>query len=269
MNKLLLIFFVFVITTNALGQLKVSGRVVDEHLMPVQGVNIIVIGRILGTITDVQGNFSLTIQADSARLMFSAIGFKNQFIRVAAGDSLGVKLYKDRSEPAVWEIKPSRLLFKKKDKTGTTYVYANDTVLLSQNTIRSKIVAWQHGKYMVYLPLDSLVYELKQAIFRPDDIIEFGLSYLKQQESRDTVTLSTEFVEKVGEVSLGDLAIKMIKASSIVISGKGGTSIRFLIAKNIFWVGDKKKCRNCCWGGIQFLVGDEKEPLFEITRVIC
>ena len=67
---------------------EVSGTVVDTDGEPLVGVNIRVKDRIVGTSTDVDGNFSLDISDDPpVTLIFSIIGFQSQEIEVTTNGS--------------------------------------------------------------------------------------------------------------------------------------------------------------------------------------
>ena len=85
-NKWLLLplFFVIVGSANLLAQsTTLSGSVKDAAGEPLAGVNIVVKGRVVGTITDVRGNYNLTVnQAPPFTLSFSFIGFKTQDVEL-------------------------------------------------------------------------------------------------------------------------------------------------------------------------------------------
>lgn len=65
-------------------QTKVSGKVVDNNGEPLPGVAVMIQGATGGTITDFDGNYSLSVPA-GATLSFSFIGFESQAITVAEG----------------------------------------------------------------------------------------------------------------------------------------------------------------------------------------
>lgn len=60
----------------------VTGRVTDSSGAPLPGVNVIVKGTTVGTITDIEGNYSLTDIDANATLQFLFIGMKTQEIQV-------------------------------------------------------------------------------------------------------------------------------------------------------------------------------------------
>ena len=78
MKKIILLLTCLWISMGlALAQDKqVTGTVVDEAGEPVIGASVIVKGTTIGTVTDVSGNFSLTVSADAATLVVSYIGME-------------------------------------------------------------------------------------------------------------------------------------------------------------------------------------------------
>lgn len=62
----------------------VRGTVTDHTGMPLVGVNVVVKGTTIGTVTDIDGNFDLTNVPQGSILQFSYIGYKNQEIKAQA-----------------------------------------------------------------------------------------------------------------------------------------------------------------------------------------
>ncbi len=60
----------------------VSGRVLDSENRPLPGTAIMVQGTTIATLTDVNGNYSITIPQGSNHLTFSFIGFKSQTLPI-------------------------------------------------------------------------------------------------------------------------------------------------------------------------------------------
>ena len=76
--------------TAAFAQLAVQGTVVDiENGEPVIGASILEIGTTNGTITDFDGNFTLTVQP-GAKLQISYMGYKTQ--EQAAAPSMYIRM---------------------------------------------------------------------------------------------------------------------------------------------------------------------------------
>lgn len=80
---------------NQQNRIKITGTVVDQAGVPIIGANIIVKNQTgNGTITDIDGRFTLEVSANSI-LLISYIGYKNQEIRVTTNKSLTIKLQDD------------------------------------------------------------------------------------------------------------------------------------------------------------------------------
>jgi len=82
-------------TSLALAQTTISGTVTDaETKETLVGVNIIVKGKVIGTITDLSGKFTLNVnQAPPFTLVFSMVGYSSKEVEIAGGISnLSVEL---------------------------------------------------------------------------------------------------------------------------------------------------------------------------------
>ncbi len=85
-----LLFFALALTAN--GQITVTGQVKDATGEPLAGVNIMEEGTSNGTITDLDGHFSLMVSDESSVLEFSYIGYQLQQITVGSKRKLSVTL---------------------------------------------------------------------------------------------------------------------------------------------------------------------------------
>ena len=72
----------------------VTGTIVDPSGMPVIGANVMVKGTTNGTITDMDGKFSLEVE-EGATLQISYIGYANQEIKVGNQKTLSIALKED------------------------------------------------------------------------------------------------------------------------------------------------------------------------------
>lgn len=70
----------------------VSGTVKDESGVTLPGVTVSVPGTTTGTVTDMDGNFSLDIAADAQTLRFSFVGMKTQDVAIAGNTTFEVAL---------------------------------------------------------------------------------------------------------------------------------------------------------------------------------
>lgn len=86
-----------VIPQTGLGQeLTVTGTVtVEPDLMPVPGVNVLVKGTSQGTVTDIDGNYRLSVPNEDDTLTFSYVGYASQEVPVNGQTTIDVTLSED------------------------------------------------------------------------------------------------------------------------------------------------------------------------------
>lgn len=96
MQKLLFLLMVFAISiSNAMAQKTVTGKVTDANGAPLPGVTVFIKGTATGTVTSIDGNYTLGVPNDAKALMFSFIGMKTQEIQIGNQSSLNVKMEAD------------------------------------------------------------------------------------------------------------------------------------------------------------------------------
>jgi TonB-dependent starch-binding outer membrane protein SusC len=92
---ILLIFCGFCSAAFSQG-LQVSGKVTaSDDGYPMIGVNVVIEGTTEGTITDLDGNYSLQIPAGNASLIFSSVGYQSKTIQVDNRSTINVVLEED------------------------------------------------------------------------------------------------------------------------------------------------------------------------------
>ena len=65
-------------------QTTITGSVVDDNSQPIPGANIIIVGTSTGTVTDFDGNFSLTTNLNPPfTLQGSSVGFETAILEVS------------------------------------------------------------------------------------------------------------------------------------------------------------------------------------------
>lgn len=93
-----LLFFTSVIMAlpnDVLQQRRITGTITDETKEPLTGVTVIVKGTANGTITDLDGNYSIEVPDNKTVLEFSYIGFNSQTITVGNQNTINVVLKED------------------------------------------------------------------------------------------------------------------------------------------------------------------------------
>ena len=83
-------------TGYAYAQSTVGGTVTDaEDGSAIPGVNVLVKGTSTGTITDVEGNYNVTVSGENPTLVFSSVGFATQEVAVGSQTSIDLAMQAD------------------------------------------------------------------------------------------------------------------------------------------------------------------------------
>ncbi|NJK93665.1 MAG: hypothetical protein HC905_00935 [Bacteroidales bacterium] len=82
--------------TNSVQQQKVKGTITDATTgEPIIGANVVIEGTTIGTITDINGAFSLDIPSTNVQLVVSYIGYNTEKVQYTGQGTLDIKLVPD------------------------------------------------------------------------------------------------------------------------------------------------------------------------------
>ncbi len=93
-----IIFYVFLLSSLSLAAQErvISGKVTSDDGSALPGVNVVLKGTIMGTTSDIDGNYRLSVPDDAnSTLVFSFVGMENQEIRIGAMSVIDVKMEVD------------------------------------------------------------------------------------------------------------------------------------------------------------------------------
>lgn len=76
-------------------QSKITGKITDSDDLPLPGVTVIVKGTTNGTVSDVDGNYTLSLPAGATTLVYSFIGMRSEEIEIAGQTEINVKMLQD------------------------------------------------------------------------------------------------------------------------------------------------------------------------------
>lgn len=97
-NKLILFLLLNQLFGNSIfaqDQFKVTGKVIDVENVPIVGATVMIKGTLSGTVTDVDGKFSLNVKSPEDVLMISFIGYENKEVKVSPNKELHIILEED------------------------------------------------------------------------------------------------------------------------------------------------------------------------------
>jgi hypothetical protein len=76
----------------------VRGRVMDEDGSLIPGVNVLIKGTTVGTVTDAEGYYSLALTSDAQTLMYSFIGYNTDEVTIQGRDVVDIRLRTDAAQ---------------------------------------------------------------------------------------------------------------------------------------------------------------------------
>ncbi|MEO6489032.1 MAG: TonB-dependent receptor [Ferruginibacter sp.] len=87
MRKLLLMLAaIFLLLSNGIAQTRtITGKITDEQGLALSGVSVVVKGSRLGTSTNAQGEYTLTVPADAKTLVISSVSMETISVSIASG----------------------------------------------------------------------------------------------------------------------------------------------------------------------------------------
>ena len=135
MKKVILQFvFLCICTASIMGQSAISGIVTDQAGLPLIGANVTAKGfDAIGTITDVDGNFSLSVPQAVSTLKISYTGYESREVEFTAGKFLSITLAEGK---VLEEVVVTALGISKNSKTlgYSTSVVSGDQINITRNT---------------------------------------------------------------------------------------------------------------------------------------
>ena len=111
-------------SANGFAQTVIKGNVTDNTGEPIIGASVIEQGTNTGGVTDIDGNFTITLTGNSKKLKISYVGMKPQVVNVAGKSTVNVKL-EDDSNSLNDVVVIGYGSVKKKDLTGSVATVSN------------------------------------------------------------------------------------------------------------------------------------------------
>lgn len=132
--KLSFLFLFLILSSTVFSQeFQVTGVVEDEERIPMPGVSVAVKNTNLGTVTDFDGKFSITVPNKEATLVFTYLGMKPKEVKIGSNASLEIMLESEiYSLDEVVAIGYGRA--KKKDISGSIATVDGETVAKRNTT---------------------------------------------------------------------------------------------------------------------------------------
>ncbi|MDF9801158.1 TonB-linked SusC/RagA family outer membrane protein [Catalinimonas alkaloidigena] len=97
-SRWLLLFSLLILQNHLFAQSNISGQVSGEGGDPLPGVNVIVKGTSTGTVTDIDGKYSLSVSEEASTLVFSFIGYLSKEVAIGNQSTVNVELITDAQQ---------------------------------------------------------------------------------------------------------------------------------------------------------------------------
>ncbi len=92
-----ILFFLLFASNTIYSQIKIDGKVNDNNKAPLFGASVYIDGTTIGTTTDENGSFTITVPVNSnSVIVISYFGFVSQYVDISKGkESLNIVLTED------------------------------------------------------------------------------------------------------------------------------------------------------------------------------
>ncbi|CAL2090923.1 DUF5686 and carboxypeptidase-like regulatory domain-containing protein [Tenacibaculum sp. 190524A02b] len=208
--KSVLLRLMLVACTSLMGQVKVSGVVVDEDDNPIPYVNVLFANSTIGTTTNDYGEFELNSVKDQSTLSFELMGFQEKNIALKQNKSQYIKVILNEDSMNLDEViivkKPKKRL-KKKDNPA--YRILREIWKRKKRNGLDLVANYEYEKYssreLGFGNMDSMF--IKKVLRNKYDEMK---GIVRQNYDNDTYYMPVELIEKVEKV-YGSNSLKLIR----------------------------------------------------------
>jgi len=94
-TMLVTLLFLFISMAVMAQNKTISGKVLDKDNSPLPGVSVVVKGTLLGTVTNIDGEFNLSVPSDAKTLVFSFVGMKPTEVEIGTQTTFNITLQEE------------------------------------------------------------------------------------------------------------------------------------------------------------------------------
>ncbi len=259
LNKYYLAFMAVILFGSVYSQTQVSGSVMDaDNMEPIPGVNVIIDGTNVGTVTDFDGNFVINTSQDAPlTLVISYVGYSAQRVNVtSSGQDINVSLSAGQNLEEVI-ISASRRAQKVTEAPASVSVISTREIENSAQVAEpTRILVSVPGVQIQQQTANSLNIEMRAGSG------VFGTSTYVMRDNRGLITpaAGTFFSFQQGLSNLDLASVEVVRGAAGVLYGPGVTSgvVHFRSKSPIDFTGNSASF----WGGELNTFGSE----FRIAR---
>ena len=126
-KRIIFLFGFFAMCVAAHADIPVAGKVLDVSGEPLIGVNIVLQGTGVGTLTNLDGEFAIDVPSSSSVLVFSYMGYQSREI-VASKSNLGNIILEEMAQNIDEVVVVGYGVQKKSHLTGSVSKYSDDNL---------------------------------------------------------------------------------------------------------------------------------------------
>jgi TonB-linked SusC/RagA family outer membrane protein len=112
----------------------ITGKVVSSTAEPLIGVTVLVKGTNAGTVTDIEGNYSVNAPSDAKSLVFSSIGYVSAEIPIGSGNNIDVMMNEDQISLSEIVVTANAIAREKKELGYSVATLKGDEFLKARET---------------------------------------------------------------------------------------------------------------------------------------
>ena len=259
LNKYYLAFMAVILFGSVYSQTQVSGSVMDaDNMEPIPGVNVIIDGTNIGTVTDFDGNFVINTSQDAPlTLVISYVGYSAQRVGVtSSGQDINVSLSAGQNLEEVIISASRRAQKITEAPASVSVISAREIENSAQVAEPSRILVSVPGVQIQQQTANSLNIEMRAGSG------VFGTSTYVMRDNRGLITpaAQTFFSFQQGLSNLDLASVEVVRGAAGVLYGPGVTSgvVHFRSKSPIDFTGNSASF----WGGELNTFGSE----FRIAR---
>lgn len=135
MRRLFTLLVLGLLPLLALSQTRtITGKVVSSTAEPLIGVTVLVKGTTAGTVTDIEGNYSVNAPSDAKSLVFSSIGYVSTEIPIGSANNIDVMMNEDQISLSEIVVTANAIAREKKELGYSVATLKGDEFLKARET---------------------------------------------------------------------------------------------------------------------------------------
>ena len=242
-GRILALFCLLFLPALAFSQIMVKGTVKAEDGFGMPGANVLLKGSTNGTITDVDGNYSISVPSEKSVLVYSFIGMSTQEITVGKQRTIDVVL-KDDSEMLDEVVVVGYGTMKKSDLTGAVSSYRPDEkevgkIASIDNMLQGKIAGLSIGASIdapgaassVTIRGANSLRGDNQPLYVIDNIPQASTGEFANSGNDGTFTIATNALSSLNPADIESIEVLKDASATAIYGSRGANGVILITTK--------------------------------------